>query len=171
MSLSYTKTTQVIRNQSSMKPHSFSTRFQSICLQSKENLPTTLGVLPYEKHRTTYSLSAAGLLCICCRITCIAGSLMISCTSGSWIAAFLLVSGSSWLSHRWRPVWPSCTCTEQTLRVPDIGSKRGNYVPCFLAMVLTQEEHHFDSRYDKVCRYIHVHVCVWCRHVCCVSTL
>lgn len=117
-----------------------------------------MGVFPYVNSKTTYSLSAAGLLCICCRITCIAGSLMISCTSGSWIAAFLLASGSSWLSQRWRPVWPSCTI-EQSLEVNaelHIHSKR----QCIGTNASTQFI--YSRGLISVCR-ISRYVCVWCR--------
>ena len=54
---------------------------------------------------TTYSRSAAGLLCICWRMSCMAGSARMACTSGSSSARLRAASGSlaSAESARFRP--------------------------------------------------------------------
>ena len=56
---------------------------------------------------STYSLRASGLLCICWRMICMAGSLRMAWTSGSCLAAFLRDSGSSCPSHLRRPLLAS----------------------------------------------------------------
>ena len=67
----------------------------------------------------TYSRRAPGFSCICCRISCMAGSDNICCISGSCMARFLLSSGLSSMLQRRIPSVASCSSR--------LGSKQGCY--------------------------------------------